>query len=215
MNQPPLFKAKLILPAIPFILAVLALAGWIWGIDSLKRGMTSSVAMNPAAAVCMILLAFEAIRLNVNNDQTVLYKAGQLAIFLVIAASAMKLSDLLFGSSFSIDQLLFSSKLNAESDQPNRMAPNTAICFFILGWAMQFMRGQADSLVFKAQLMATGTMLLALLALVGHLFGAQELSGIAHYTPMAVNAAFAFVFISLSVLLAHHKKRFYAHFFRQ
>ena len=181
-------------------MATLALAGWVLDIAYLKRGIPSSVAMNPATAVCVILLAFEAMRLNTNSGHAVLYKAGQLAIIIVILASAMKLGDLVFGFSFAIDQQLFSTKLDAEPDYPSRMAPSTAACFFILGWALQFLRGRSDSSALKAQLLAMGALLLALLALVGHMFDTHGMSGIERYIPMAINTIFALLLISLSVL---------------
>ena len=193
---------------LPIILGVSALVGWAIDIEFLKRGMASSVAMNPATAVCLILLAFETIRLNTKSERAVLYQAGQLAIAAVIVVSAMKLSDLVFGSSFAIDQQLFGAKLYAASDYANEMAPNTAVCFFVLGWSMQFMRGRSDSSVFKAQLLALVASLPALLALIGDIFGTRELSGIAQYIPMAVNTALALLLISISVLFTYPEKGF-------
>ncbi|MFA6014372.1 MAG: EAL domain-containing protein [Gallionellaceae bacterium] len=194
------------LPQLPLVLATLALLGWALDIDFLKRGMSSSVAMNPTTAVCMILLALEAIRMSTRNDHVALFRAGQLIVIIVIAISTMKLGDILFGSSFAIDQQLFSSKIGAESDHPSRMAPNTAACFFVLGWAMQLMRARSEAAVFRAQLLALTAMLLALLALIGHLFDQRELSGITHYIPMAINTALAFLLLSASVLLIHPDK---------
>jgi len=58
--------------------------------------------MNPTTAVCLALLGLEAIRMNTLNEHAVLSKAGQLAIIVVIAAGLIKLSDLVFGTSFAI-----------------------------------------------------------------------------------------------------------------
>ncbi len=189
-------------------MAVLSLVGWALDIEFLKRGMASSVAMNPTTAVCLILLAFEAIRLNTKNDHVVLNKAGQLAIIIVIVISAMKLSDLIFGSSFAIDQQLFSANLNSVLNQHNGMSPNASACLFVLGWAMQFIRRRSDSSILNAQLLALAALLPALLALVGNMLDIQELSGIAHYIPMAVNTAFSLLLISISVLFIYPQKGF-------
>ena len=183
--RPPLFPLALAL--LSSILAVLALLGWALDIEPLKHGMASSVAMNPATAVCLILLGLEAIRINTLNDHAVLSKGGQLAIILVTATSLMKLSDLMFGTSFAIDQYLFSTRLNAESIYPSRMAPNTTASLLLLSLAMQLTRGGAETSVLKGQLLAVAVFLVALLALAGNLFSARELSGLANYIPMAVN----------------------------
>jgi len=196
--RPPLFPLALAL--LSSILAVLALLGWALDIEPLKHGMASSVAMNPATAVCLILLGLEAIRINTLNDHAVLSKGGQLAIILVTATSLMKLSDLMFGTSFAIDQYLFSTRLNAESIYPSRMAPNTTASLLLLSLAMQLTRGGAETSVLKGQLLAVAVFLVALLALAGNLFSARELSGLANYIPMAINTAICVGFMSICIL---------------
>ena len=129
MSQIAASKIRFILSILPLILGVLALIGWALDISILKQGAASSIAMNPATAVCFIFAGFEAIRLHARNNVAFMSRAGQLAIFLVIIASGMKLSDLLFGTSFSIDTQLFSTKLAAESGYPSRMAPNTCLLY--------------------------------------------------------------------------------------
>lgn len=126
MKPTLLVKAGFILAAISVILAGLALIGWAWDFAPIKHGLASSVAMNPASAVCLILLALETARLNMQDGHAVLSRARQLAVIAVIAVSAMKLGDLILGSSFAIDQFIFRAKLDAEPDFPSRMAPNTA-----------------------------------------------------------------------------------------
>jgi len=194
--------ASLALAILSALLGVSALLGWALDSASLKHGMASSVAMNPTTAFCLILLGLEAIRISTSSAHPVLSKAGQLAIIVVIVASLMKLSDLLFGTSFAIDQYLFSTKLAEESIYPNRMAPNTATSILLLGLAMQFMRGNADTSALKAQSLGGVVLLIALLALIGNLFNAKELSGVADYIPMAFNTAISFCFLSISILSA-------------
>ena len=196
--KPPLLAPALALLAT--LLAVSALLGWALDIAALKRGLASSVAMNPVTAVCLALLGLEAVRMNALNAHAALAKAGQLAILVVVAAGLGELSDLIFGTSFSIDELLFGAALNAESRYPSRMAPSTAVCLVLLGVAMQLMRGGTDSRVRNAQLLAVLALLTGLFALAGNLFGVRELSGPLRYIPMAFNTALAVCFIAASIL---------------
>jgi diguanylate cyclase (GGDEF)-like protein/PAS domain S-box-containing protein len=131
-----------------------------------------------------------------------------LGIFLVIIASAMKLSDVMFGTSFAIDTQLFPTKLAAELGQPNRMAPNTAFCFFVLGLSMQFLRGRSNASVLAAQLLAMACVLPALLAIAGYTYGIKAFYGIGVFIPMAINTAFSFCFLSGSVLFTYPNKGF-------
>lgn len=130
---------RLTLPTLPIIVGVLTLIGWTWDINVLKQAIASSVAMNPATAVGFILLGLAALQRYAITNASWANRVGYLAIFIVIIASAMKLSDLVLGTSFHIDQQLFSSKLALEVSYPSRMAPNTAFCLFTLGWAMLFL----------------------------------------------------------------------------
>ena len=196
----PLFPAVLAL--LSTVLALLVLTGWALDIDLLKHGMASSVAMNPTTAFCLVLLGLEAVRINTAGNHAAWSGAGQLALIVVIAASLMKLCDLMFGTSLAIEQYLFSAKLGLESIYPSRMAPHTTACLLLLGLALQFMRGSADTAALKAQALGAVALLVALLALVGNLFEASELSGIAHYIPMAVNTALCICLLSIGILSA-------------
>lgn len=208
MRRLPVSDIRLILPALPIIAGGLALLGWLWDIDFLKRGMVASVAMNPATAICFILAGLETIRSLARNNTSSISHAGQLAIALVIVVSALKLSDLLLGTSFGIDTQLFAAKLAAEPGQPNKMAPNTAFCFFVLGLSVQLLRGRSNVSVLAAQLLALVAAIPALLAIAGYIYGVKSLIVVGVFIPMAINTAASFIFLSISVLLTHADKGF-------
>src|SRR5450759_5157459 len=208
MGRISVSKIRFILPTLPLMLGVVALIGWGWDIGILKWGTASSVAMNPLTAVCFIFLGLEATRLHARNNVAFISRAGQLVVFLVIIASGMKLSDLMFGTSFSIDTQLFSTKLAAELQHQNKMAPNTAFCFFMLGLSMQFLRGRSNSSLLTAQLLAMVSSLFALLAIAGYTYGIRAFYGIGVFIPMAINTAVSFLFLSVSVLFTYPNKGF-------
>lgn len=204
LMKPPLLSPVLALLAT--LLALSAILGWALDIAALKQGLGSSVAINPATAVCLALLGLEAVRMSTLNAHAALAKAGQLAILVVVAAGLAKLCDLVFGTSFGIDQTLFGAALAAESRYPSQMAPNTAACLVLLGVAMQLMRGGTESRVHSAQLLAILALLAGLLALAGNLFSVRELSGPMQYIPMAFNTAIAVCFIAASILSSSSQK---------
>ena len=182
---------------------MLALVGWTLDIAPLRQGIASGVAMNPATAMGFLLLGLEALRLHARNNDSLVNKGGHLAIWVVIIASAMKLGDLVLGTSFDIDQLLFSAQLEKYLAHPNRMAPNTALCFFLLGWAMLFMRSRSKAAIPTAQALTAIPALFALLAIVGYIYGTVSFYGIGSFIPMAFNTAIAFLFLSVAILFAN------------
>jgi diguanylate cyclase (GGDEF)-like protein/PAS domain S-box-containing protein len=196
-------RVRFLLPTLPIIIGTLVLVGWFLDIASLRQGITSSVAMNPATATGFILLGLEALRLYTGNNNPWFSRAGQLAICVVLLAAAMKLGDLVLGASSGIDQLLFSAQLDREPLHPNRMAPNTALCLFLLGCAMQTMRSRSKAAIPIAQALAVIPALLTLLAIVGYIYGVKSFYGIASYIPMAFNTAIAFMFLTAAILFAH------------
>ncbi|MGZ8172231.1 MULTISPECIES: hypothetical protein, partial [Methylobacter] len=206
MNKIPVSKIRFILPVLPIILGLLALIGWALDIDILKRGIAASVPMNPTTAVVFILLGLEATRSHARNTTPLINRAGHTAIWVVIIASTLKLSDLMLGTSFHIDIHLFATKLATELAQPSRMAPNTAFCFFVSGWAMQFLRGRSDLSILTAQLLMAIPILITFLAIVGYAYNVKLFYGIGVFIPMAFNTAVAFLFLSGAVLFTHPDK---------
>lgn len=207
-----MYKIRFLFPTLTIILGLLALVGWNLNIDVLKRGIASSVAMNPATAIGFMLLGFEGLCWNVKNNNVFLNKAGQIAIGIVIIGSAMKLSDLDLGSSFAIDQRLFSSQLDKELGYFNRMAPNTAVCFLLLACAMQCMRSGLRNAIITAQMLTMIPSLIALLGIVGYLYGAKFLYGIGTLIPMAFNTAIAFLCLSTTILFYRTDEGFMRYF---
>lgn len=210
-----------ILSILPIIIGSLSIIGWEWDIGVLKWGMASSVSMNPATAVGFILLGLEALRLNSTNKAALLSRVGQLAVSVVIIASAMQLFDCVFGDLFCIDELLFPTKLSGESGHraifskvveapghPSRMAPNTALCFFMLGWAMLFIRSLSEPAIRIAQALTAVASLIALMAIAGYAYRVKSFSGIGAFIPMAINTAVAFLSLCVATLLTRPDKAF-------
>jgi diguanylate cyclase (GGDEF)-like protein/PAS domain S-box-containing protein len=194
---------RFLLPALPIILGALALVGWILNVAFLKQGIASGVAMNPATALGFILLGLEALRLHARIKNPLVGRIGQLAIWVVIIASAMKLGDLVLGTSFGIDQLLFAAQLDKYLAHPNRMAPNTALCFFLLGWATLFLRSRSKEAISTAQALAMIPALFIPLAIVGYIYGTESFYGLGSYIPMAFNTAIAFLFLIAAILFTY------------
>ena len=189
---------QLLLPMLPVLIGALAIAGWILNIPLLKRGIVSGVAMNPATAIGFMLLGAEALRRCFRNP--LFEKACRLALWLVTIAALAKLSDFVLHTSFGIDQILFSAQLGLEPVHPSRMAPNTALCFFLLGTAMLLMREKTDASVKIAQALTVIPALFGFLTIVGYIYGTRSFYGIGSYIPMAFNTGVASLSLAAAIL---------------
>ncbi len=199
---------RYIIAIVPIIFGLLALIGWAFDIEAFRRFGNASVSMNPITAICFILLSIELLRVKARAGYQGAAYFVRLGILIVMALGYMKLSDLLFGTSFRIDVSLYESRLNAELPKPNRMAPNTALNLFILSWALLLASFRSKYLKLLSQILALGAGFVAMLALVGYTFSIHSFYGIGVFTPMARNTAISFLLISIATLLSTANKGF-------
>lgn len=197
----PKFRAEYGFLAPPAILSILALLGWVLDNPILKGGIVSGVYMNPATAICFILLCLEAGRLLAGNNSPLISGISKWLTWIVIIACATKFSDIIWGTSFGIDSILFADKLAGNLPQPNRMAPNTAGCFIALGVSFLLLRGGRISIIL-AQCLAALILLTAVVALTGYLYDIESFYRIGIFIPMALNTIVSCIFLSLALLYA-------------
>ena len=189
---------------LPALAAAVALLGWSEDSDVLKQGLLGAVAMNPMTAVAFALAAWSLWQqVPAAGTRTLAHRRLALAAALAVAGiGALKLTAVVTGWDAGIDQWLFAGDLAAAAPaRPNRMAPNTALNFLLLGLALLALdyttpRGR------PAEALAVGVFLVALLALVGHLYQMPELTGLASFIPMALPTSLAFLALASGVLLA-------------
>ncbi|MDQ3494191.1 MAG: ATP-binding protein [Pseudomonadota bacterium] len=193
--------------AIPIAVSLLVLLGWAADVETLKRISPGLVAMNPMTAVAFVLAGVSlwlqrpgAANASPSPGST---RTARLAAAAVIAIGMFKLGEVAFGWAVGVDQWLFANRLgSAGTALPNRMAPNTAMNFVLLGLALLALdvttrRGRRPS-----ELLASGVFLVAMLALMGYVYQVREFAGLANVIPMALPTALSFVVLALGVLMA-------------
>ncbi len=180
-----------------------ALIGWQLNVAALKSVLPGLVAMNPATAVAFVLAGMSLMSLRDPAAPLRVRRAGYLLAAAVAAIGLLRLCDLLLGSRVCPDTYLFASQLSsAQGLPPNRMAPNTATGFMLVGLALitlnwEIRRGHRPSQAFA--LLAAG---LSLLAVLGYLLDVRQLYGVGSFIPMALNTAILFLVCSVGVLFA-------------
>ena len=189
-----------------FALAVLAipllvLLGWAIDDPHLKSVAPGLVAMNPLTAVAFIL-GGSALWIELHG------RSPRMRGFVVrllgagIATIALlKLAGLALNAPLNIDRILFSAKLDREAI-PNRMAPNTAVGFLLIGVALLLAESPRGG-PRLSQFVCLTCAWLALLALIGYAYRAATLYNVGAFIPMALHTAAAFFLLSLGLLFAH------------
>src|SRR6266850_2522270 len=149
------------------------LLGWWLDIEPLKRGIGDAVAMNPATAASFILTGASLwlARTEPMPPRTRRWAAALAAVVALVAI--VRLAGYVLGAEVGVDQLLFRERLaHAGVGSPNRMAPNTALCFFLAGVAVLVLDVETGRGRRPAQFLGLVIGAIALQALVGYVYAA-------------------------------------------
>ena len=120
-----------------------------------------------------------------------------LAVLLVAAALAT-LPGAILKWDYSWDRLLFRDQLFN-----NRMAPNTAVNFLLVGIALFLLNLPSRTARLVTQSLALAAGFVSLLTVLGYAYGEPSLSGIGAYIRMALNTALLDGLLCAGILCAH------------
>src|SRR6266850_2540669 len=193
------------------LIATLVLAGWTLHIETLKRLAPGFVAMNPATAICFLLLASSLYCKCFGNSR----RTHRLAVGLALVSAAVgiaRLTSYLFGFRFHIDELLFANFLNGPAEPvPNRMAPNTAFNFMVTAIAVLLNEHDQTWRKWFRQSLALISGTIAMLAVIGYAYNVAAFSRISpllpgalhtaliSFVPMALHTAICFLLLSMTI----------------
>lgn len=189
-----------------------AYCGWLFGIHWLRRPLLSFAAVNPATAV---LLVCGACGLLVRTwGSKVPRSIGTALGAVLIISGATKLLDAGGLPVPAIDQVLFAELINADllAGMPNRMAPNSAFCFFFLGIALVPLPAGTDSSKAPEQFALLPVALAAMLSTLGYIYGVPHFSGLLGFTPMAPLTAVSLLLLAVGYVASSPARGFLRHF---
>ncbi len=187
------------LASLPGLVGLLILGAWAFDIESVQRLGLASVSMNPMTAACFVAISFAAV-LILRSASPVECKAAFALCALVSVVAALKLIDAFTNAGIGVDTILFASKLEASQWFPSRMAPNTALCFLLISLAMVLTTRAQDGAVVTGQLLAIGTGVVSLFALLGYFYGVTAFYNVPAFIPMAAHTAACFLCVAGAVL---------------
>jgi uncharacterized membrane protein len=119
---------------------------------------------------------------------------------LVCLVGAIMLLKYFTGIDTGLDRVFFSSKLGA-----NRLAPNTALNFFITGLALVSINASIG-VRRPAQFLSILSMSLCGLVIIGYVYGVRSFYGVSTFIPMALHTSICFILFCSGILHARPDK---------
>ena len=166
------------------------------------------IAIRPNTALAVLLLGASLVPLRAAGAGSRARRAQQALALLVAAVGLLTLAEYALHLDLGIDRLLFhETSREVPALFPGRMAPTTALNFFLLGTARlaaDAERGWADWIV---QPFAVVAGLVATLVLLGYLYDIRPIERGTAIVTMSVNAGLAFLALSAAVIASRPRTR--------
>src|SRR5215470_14966459 len=179
----------------------LALAGWLLNLDALKSILPGRVAMNPLTALAFLVAATSLWLLEAESRgfprRVWMRRVAWGGAAIVATIGLVTLLGYALGENIGLDQLLFRTQLGG-----NRIAPNTALSFILVGLALLLLGWESPRGIRPGQLVALLPTGIALTSILGYIYAVGELYGIGSYIPMALPTAAAFLGLGVAILCA-------------
>jgi PAS domain S-box-containing protein len=177
------------------LLGVSVLIGWYSGNTALIQINPAFVPMQYNTALGFLFCGAGLLALNFE-----IRRLAVVAACLLVMIGGLTLLQYIFAIDLGIDQLLMEHYITTETSHPGRMAPNTALCFFLSGMALitgifrnvpKFLPGSG--------VLGVLVFCLGFIALSGYFIDLEVAYGWGQLTRMAVHTAVGFLFVGLGL----------------
>ncbi len=185
------------------IIGAVALAGWALNLPFVTTITTGGYPILPLMAVCFVL-AGGALTMSVRPHRTATLDAVQQTLAALVATIAgLTLYEYLRGSDSGFDLLLFGDRIKQVSNHPpGRIAINSAGSTLLFALALLSIPHDQRRHDLRAQMFATPALLIALLAILGYLFGVKGMYSLSQSSGMALWTAVGQVILGIGILVA-------------
>jgi signal transduction histidine kinase len=185
------------------ILGAAALAGWALNIPAVTTPTTGGYPILPLMALCFVLAGI-ALIMAVRRKRTASTDAIQQTLAALVATIAgLTLYEYLRGSSSGFDLLLFGDQVKRVSTiPPGRIAINSAGSLLLFALALLSIPHDQRRQDLRAQMFATPALLIALLAILGYLFGVKGMYSLSQSSGMALWTAIGQLILGVGILVA-------------
>ena len=190
-----------VLAAVVTIVGAGHLAAWLSGYMA-ERGM-SAITMKTNAALVLVMTGISVLLLSRPHVKPAFSRIGQGLATLTGLLGAITLVENITGWDLWIDQLLATEPTGAlGTTGANRMGIPGSICAVLAGLSLMCQSRRTERSCRIGQLLALAICIIALLASIGYLYGAQSFYAITRLTAIAWPTAVSWLALGLGLLFA-------------
>jgi diguanylate cyclase (GGDEF)-like protein/PAS domain S-box-containing protein len=192
--------------AVSLLVSLTVLAAWLWHIPGLNGAIAGSTSTRPNAAISLGFLSAAIIVLTFDPltsfRRRIVYGLAGVALLIALATIA----EYVFGIRLGIDQAIALDPENVAN--PGRMGLNTAIAILLIALASMFVSRETGRSVTIAHFFTTIAAVIALLGMLGYVFGAVNLYRFEYTTGMAPVTAILLFALSGALLWSSKDRGF-------
>ncbi|MEZ4452291.1 MAG: response regulator [Nannocystaceae bacterium] len=179
----------------------LVLIGWIADVAVLKTLLPNRASMKANTAACFVLTGL-ALVLSARGGGRARLRGARALLLIVAAIGVVTIVDYAAGTASGLDRLLFVEPPGAPlTPYPGRMGLNTALAFVLLAAAIAATTARRRALDRLAEALATGAMLLTVLAGLAYLYAVPvETDFLLGQAQMAVHTSTLFLVLGAGAL---------------
>ncbi len=191
------------------VVAALVLGGWATDFHELLRFTPNGIAMIPVTAVCFLLAAASLALSNRAAESDITRWVQKLLALIVAAIAIIEFLEYQYEPSFGIDLILFRDGVLAAPWRPaGRIAVNSSAALLLMSLGLLFLTHDIKKRDLRSQLFASGGLMVAILALLGYVFGVRELYSFNVGSGMALPDVICFLVLGIGILFAHRERGF-------
>ena len=185
------------------LLGVLVFAGWAFDYPIITEWKPGGIPMIPLTAVCF-MLAGGSLVVAVQPHQSATTEAIQQTLAALVATIAiLTFYEYIRGSESGFDLLLFGNRVTQVGwSAPGRIAVNSAGSLLLYSLALLFIPHDRRSHDLRAQMFATPALLIALVAILGYVFGVRGMYAVSQSSGMALPTAIAHLILGVGIIFA-------------
>jgi signal transduction histidine kinase len=185
------------------IIGALVLAGWALNLPIITQWSQGGFPMIPLTALCFVL-AGGALTMAVRPNHTAVTEAIQQTLAAAVATIAvLSLYENLRGGPSQFDLLLFGDRVRGGPlSPPGRIAINTAACLLLFALALLSIPHDQRKRDLRAQMFAAPGLFIALVAILGYVFGVKGMYSLSQTSGMALPTATALLILGVGILVA-------------
>ena len=183
--------------------SLLMLAGFAGNISWLRHMGNPMSPTSPLPAALLLVSSLALFLLRKEGAGTLRQLCGHALAICPVFFGAGKVGSYFLGIPFRLEGILSLLPFRTETIQAfNVMSPNSSVCFVLFGLAIFGLDGQRRRFPLS-YVCGIGIAFICLFAIVGHLYGAQEMWLLSSmFTPMMMNTALGLLVLTFGMLMA-------------